>query len=101
MRRLTSAVVLVALFALAAGCSDDKKNGSASASSQPSSRAEDTSVTTAPKPVPAGFIAIPAPAGVDPTRFGQNVAIASLNDGRPVVAFSFQNENDATSKVEV
>src|SRR5437868_6617207 len=99
MRRLGSVAVLVALLALAGGCSDDKKSP-ASASSQPASRAQDTTVTTAPKPVPAGFIAIPAPAGIDPTRFGQNVAVTSLGDGRPVVAFSSQDENDESSKVE-
>jgi hypothetical protein len=46
-----------------------------------------------------GFLAIPAPAGIDPSFFGQNVSVTTTRTGRPVVAFSIAVIDTGTSQV--
>jgi hypothetical protein len=71
-------------------------------------KAATTTTTTAPSQassssgkaaLPNGFLAIPAPAGVDPSFFGQNVSATTTKIGRPVVAFSIALIDTAQSEV--
>jgi hypothetical protein len=94
MTGVRRAAVLCAIVLL--GCSGGGDNAATTTTTTAPSQASSSSGKAA---LPNGFLAIPAPAGIDPSFFGQNVSATTTKIGRPVVAFSIALIDTGQSQV--
>ena len=91
--RRVAALCMIVLLACSGG---DNKAPTTTTTTEAAGQASSSSGKRA---LPNGFLAIPAPAGIDPSFFGQNVSATTTKIGRPVVAFSIALIDTSTSQV--
>jgi hypothetical protein len=89
----------MATLAIAAACSGGGSKATTTTSSKATTRSSSSASSSSPPAAPAGFDALTVPNGDDPANFGNNVAVTSTKDNRPVVAFSIFDTETGTSRI--
>lgn len=93
-RGIAGFAAVVALLAAACGggtpSASRRQPSPATTAPAPSTSPRNATTTTTPGAAMQAqrFFAVPTPAGMDPARFGRDVAVTTAKDGRPVVVFA-------------